>query len=90
MSLKPFWAFMILKRESIQSRTKLIIPETALMRNAPNEGVVIEVGPTAEDHIKELKGRRILFKKQAGDWLKYKGEEYFVCHEEDVLALVEE
>jgi len=82
----PFWAFVLLERESIQKTTSLIIPETAEKRNAPAEGIIIAVGKTADDDIKRLKGQKVLFKKNSGDWIKIDGVERFICHEEDILG----
>lgn len=87
--LVPFFAYVILEREKLKSKGGLIIPESAEKRNAPAKGVVVSVGPTAEDEIKKLVGKTVIFKRHAGDWMTAPGgEEFYVVQEEDILAEV--
>ena len=88
--LKPLFARVILERESLKSKTSLIIPEVAEKRNAPSRGLVIAVGPTADDSVKSLIGKTVLFGKFAGDWIKDGDKEVYVVQDEDILCEVEQ
>ena len=86
--LKPTFARVILERESLKSKTSLIIPEIAEKRNAPTQGKVIAVGPTADDTVKEMIGKTVLFGKFAGDWIKVGDRDLYIVQDEDILGVV--
>ena len=85
MHLEPKFARVVVRRDKVQ-KGRILIPETAEKRNAPNLGVVVAVGPTADQTIKP--GMRVLFGRHAGDWMKVDGidEELYILQDEDVLA----
>lgn len=89
--LKPFFNRVLLKRELAEEKTKsglIINTETTIKKNAPSIGIVLDVGETCDDPIKNLIGKRVLFSRFAGDWITLPGvkEEYFICSDEDILG----
>lgn len=87
MNLIPKFAYLIVEREKL--KTTIILPDKVDKRLATCYGIVRAVGPTAEDDIKALIGKKILFKQHAGNWMEDpNGEEIYVLHEEDVIAEV--
>jgi len=90
MKLKPTWEFLLIKRELIEKTDGgIFIPEEAQKRNLDNVGVVEDVGPNVADWVSELVGQEIVFKRHGGDWLRVGKDEYFLLHEEDIIATVE-
>jgi chaperonin GroES len=87
--LTPVWARVLVEREKLQSKSGIIIPETAEKRNAPAQGTVIATGAECEPWVKDLKGRRVLFGRHAGDWIQDNGRDVYILQEEDILAVVE-
>ena len=84
--LTPLFARVVIERESIKAKTTLIIPETAEKRNAPGYGKVIAVGPTADESVKNLLGKRVLFGRHAGEWFKDGERDVYVVQDEDIIA----
>jgi chaperonin GroES len=88
--ITPLFARVLLKRDSVQTKSKLIIiPEQAEKRLAPTTGIVIAVGPTCDESIKP--GQHVVFGQHAGAWVKLPGsdEEHFVCQDEDIIGVIE-
>lgn len=86
--LRPIFNRVLLQREKAFKDSKIIIPEMAGKSNAPAIGVIIDIGSTCDDPVKELVGKKVMFSRFAGDWLKIPGveEEYFLCSDEDILC----
>ena len=92
--LEPMFARVLLERERPQQVGKIIIPDTAKIRNAPCKGRVIAVGPNADPSIKV--GEWYIFGQHSGAWVNTEGrpaatvddEKYFVCQDEDLIARV--
>lgn len=63
----------------------IVLPDSA--QEKPQEGKVVAVSKDAKFGIEE--GDRIIFSKFAGTDVKYKGNEYLILRETDVLAVVE-
>lgn len=82
----------LLEREEMTAGG-LVIPETA--KEKPQEAEVLAVGPGRIDDkgarvaIELKEGQRIIFSKYSGTEVKYKGEEYLIISEKDILAVVE-
>ena len=87
--LTPVWARVLVERDKLQTKSGIIIPETAEKRNAPAQGTVIAVGRECEDWVRDLKGRRVIFGRHAGDWIQDNGRDVYILQEEDILAVVE-
>lgn len=84
--IEPLFARVLLERETLKSKSSLIIPESAEKRNAPHVGIVLAMGPTA-DHSIEL-GDKVLFGKHAGDWIEYEGKQLYVVADEDIIGII--
>lgn len=95
MSIKPLADRVVLKVLEAEEKTAsgIVLPDTA--KEKPQQGKIIAVGPgrVADDgktipmSVKE--GDTVLFAKYAGTEVKYKGEEYLIMKESDILAIVE-
>ncbi len=95
MAFRPLGDRVLVKRVEEEARTKggIIIPDT--VKEKPQEGEVIAVGPGARDDSgkrvdMELKaGDRILFGKWSGSEVKIEGEDLIIMKESDVLGIVD-
>ena len=92
--LSPLFARVILRREKF-NHSSIIIPDEAQKRNASQCGIVESVGPTCEDEIRALVGKKVLFGLHAGTWIDEDGKsipdgDWFICQEEDLLVVIGE
>ena len=95
MAFRPLGDRVLVKRVEEEARTKggIIIPDT--VKEKPQEGEVIAVGPGARDDSgkrvdMELKaGDRILFGKWSGTEVKIDGQDLIIMKESDVLGVVD-
>ncbi len=95
MAFRPLGDRVLVKRVEEEARTKggIIIPDT--VKEKPQEGEVIAVGPGSRDDAgkrvdMELKsGDRILFGKWSGSEVKIDGEDLIIMKESDVLGIVD-
>ena len=95
MAFRPLGDRVLVKRVEEEARTKggIIIPDT--VKEKPQEGEVIAVGPGSRDDAgkrveMELKaGDRILFGKWSGSEVKIDGEDLIIMKESDVLGVVD-
>lgn len=86
----PLFARVLLKRQKVEKIGSIILPEQAINKYNPEEGIMVATGHTVDDEIKELIGRKVMFAKYSGAWLKILDDEYFMCQEEDLLGVVYE
>jgi len=86
----PLFARVLLKRDKVEKIGSIIIPTTSANKYNPEEGILIAVGHTVEDAVKDLLGKKVMFAKYSGAWIKIQDEEYFMCQEEDLLGVVYE
>ena len=93
MDLKPLNNNVLVKPilESNKTSSGIIIPATA-DQEIPNKGIIASVGAgkyvdgkTTPIGVKV--GQIILFKKYSNETIKYKGEEYIIVHEDDILCI---
>ena|SRR5947209_18107638 len=95
MKFRPLHDRVVVRRIEADAKTKggIIIPDT--VKEKPQEGEVVAVGPGARDeHGKltpsELKpGERVLFGKWSGTEVKIDGEELLIMKETDVMGVIE-
>jgi co-chaperonin GroES (HSP10) len=93
LPFEPTFNRVLLKRddlfEEVKRKSGLIIPESASKNAAPSTGIVLSCGQTCDDPIKELVGKRVMFSRFAGDWLKFPNieEEYYICADQDILGV---
>lgn len=88
--LKPLFARVLVERDKLKSKGGILIPETAEKRNAPAIGTIISVGENCDAQIKDLKGRRVIFGRHAGDWIQDGDKDIYILQDEDILAVVSE
>ena len=92
--LKPLYARVVLRRDTLKSKTGLMVPQQYAKRNAPSRGVVIAKGPTASDEVEV--GKTYLFGMHAGVWVNEQGiaapdestAQLYLCSDEDLLCEV--
>jgi chaperonin GroES len=95
MKFRPLGDRVVLRRLKEDQKTAggIIIPDT--VKEKPQEGEVISVGPGAFDEsgkrvVPELKpGDLVLFGKWSGSEVKIDGEELLIMKESDVLGVIE-
>ena len=95
MKIRPLHDRVLVRRVSVEEKTKggIIIPETG--KEKPAEAKVIAVGKgrrSDDGKIMQMdvkKGDRVLFAKYSGNEIKIDGEEHLILREEEVLAIIE-
>jgi co-chaperonin GroES (HSP10) len=90
---KPIMGRVLIKRDQVKTVSGIILPDEKKL----NVGTVVAIGE-AVDHHDIVVGARVHWGKGAGaninpEYLKdgklEKGEEYFICMEEDILGVFE-
>jgi chaperonin GroES len=95
MAFRPLQDRVVVKRLEGEEKTKggIIIPDT--VKEKPQEGKIIAVGPGGRDETGKLTpldvkaGDRILFGKWSGTEVKIDGEELIIMKESDILGIVD-
>ena len=95
MPFRPLHDRVVVKRLEGEEKTKggIIIPDT--VKEKPQEGKIIAVGPGGRDENGKLTpldvkaGDRILFGKWSGTEVKIDGEELLIMKESDILGIVD-
>ena len=95
MKFRPLHDRVVVRRIEGEDKTKggIIIPDT--VKEKPQEGEVIAVGPGGRDEAGKLipidvkKGDRVLFGKWSGTEVKLDGVEYLIMKESDVMGVIE-
>ena len=95
MKFRPLHDRIVIRRIEGEEKTKggVIIPDT--VKEKPQEGEVIAVGPGAHDESGKLvplelkAGDRVLFGKWSGTEVKIDGEELLIMKESDIMGIVE-
>src|SRR5580658_7084174 len=95
MKFRPLHDRVVIRRIEGDDKTKggIIIPDT--VKEKPQEGEVIAVGPGARDESGKLipldlkVGDRVLFGKWSGTEVKIDGEELLIMKESDVMGVIE-
>ena len=95
MAFRPLGDRVLIRRVEEEAKTKggIIIPDT--VKEKPQEGEVVAVGPGLwDDDGKRIPmglaaGDRILFGKWSGSEVKIDGEELLIMKESDVLGILD-
>jgi chaperonin GroES len=95
MGVRPLNDKVLIKRVDAPEKTKggIIIPDTATEKPQEGEvvavgkGKVLENGTTRPLDVK--KGDRVLFGKYGGTDINFKGDDYVILDEGDILAIIE-
>ena len=95
MGVKPIREKVLIKRLDGEETTKggIIIPDSA--KEKPQEGEVVAVGSgwvlgaglTKKLDVK--KGDKVLFGKYSGTEINFKGDDYVILSENEILAVIE-
>lgn len=86
----PLFARVLLKRDKVEKIGSIIIPDSATNKYNPEEGIIVAVGHTVDEILNDMIGKKVMFAKYSGAWLKIKDAEYFMCQDEDILGVVYE
>ena len=94
MTFRPLHDRVVLRRIEGEEKTKggIIIPDT--VKEKPQEGEVIAVGPGARDESGRINppdvrpGDRVLFGKWSGTEVKIDGQDLLIMKESDILGVV--
>jgi chaperonin GroES len=95
MAFRPLHDRVVVKRLEGEEKTKggIIIPDT--VKEKPQEGKIIAVGPGGRDENGKLTpldvkaGDRILFGKWSGTEVKIDGDDLLIMKESDILGVVD-
>jgi chaperonin GroES len=94
MKFRPLHDRVVIKRLEGEEKTKggIIIPDT--VKEKPQEGKVVAVGPGSRDEAGKLTpvdvkaGDRVLFGKWSGTEIKIDGEDLLIMKESDLLGVL--
>ncbi|HMT00580.1 MAG TPA: co-chaperone GroES [Saprospiraceae bacterium] len=87
--MKPINDRVVIKPAPADEKTSggIIIPDNA--KEKPQRGTVIAVGPGKENHKMTVKkGDTVLYGKYAGQEISYKGDDYLIMREDDILVII--
>jgi chaperonin GroES len=95
MKFRPLHDRVVIRRIEGEDKTKggILIPDT--VKEKPQEGEVIAVGPGARDESGKLialevkAGDRVLFGKWSGSEVKIDSEDLLIMKESDILGVIE-
>ena len=95
MKFRPLHDRVVVKRVEEEQKTKggIIIPDT--VKEKPQEGEIVAVGPGARDENGKVTpldvkaGDRVLFGKWSGTEVKVDGEELLIMKESDIMGVIE-
>lgn len=87
--MKPINDRVVVKPAPADEKTSggIIIPDTA--KEKPQRGEVVAVGPGKADHKMTVKkGDIVLYGKYAGQEISYKGDDFLIMREDDILVIL--
>ena len=90
IGIRPLGARVLIKKLDAVEKTEggLILSGSA--KEQPQQAEVLAVGPGTEEEKMELKvGDIIVFSRYGGNEIKYKGVEYTIINQKDILAVIE-
>ena len=90
MKLVPLGDRVVLKQLEAEETTKSGIVLPGQNKEKPQQAEVLAVGPGTEEEPMQLKvGDIVIFSRYGGNDLKYKGVEYTIINQKDILATIE-
>lgn len=94
MKLVPLGDRVVLKQLEAEETTKSGIVLPGQSKEKPQQAEVVAVGPGGMVDGKEVKmevsvGDQVIYSKYAGTEVKLEEEEYIVCRQNDILAIVQ-
>jgi chaperonin GroES len=95
MTFRPLHDRVVIRRVESEDKTRggIIIPDT--VKEKPQEGEVVAVGPGTRDESGKLvpldlkAGDRVLFGKWSGTEVKIDGQELLIMKETDIMGVIE-
>jgi chaperonin GroES len=95
MNFRPLHDRVVVRRIEADTKTKggIIIPDT--VKEKPQEGEIVAVGPGARDENGKINpldvkaGDRVLFGKWSGTEVKVDGQDLLIMKESDIMGIVE-
>lgn len=90
VGIRPLGDRVVIKKVEAQEKTQGGLILTSAAKEQPQVAEVVAVGPGTKDVEMELKvGDRVIFSKYGGAEVKYRGEEYTIMHQGEILAVIE-
>jgi len=94
MKVRPLQDRILVRRVAEEEKTKggIIIPDT--VKEKPQEGEILSVGPGGRDEAGKLipidlkAGDRVLFGKWSGTEVKIDGEDLLIMKESDIMGVI--
>ena len=94
LKFRPLHDRVVVRRIDAEAKTKggIIIPDT--VKEKPQEGEIIAVGPGGRDEAGKLipidlkSGDRVLFGKWSGTEVKIDGEDLLIMKESDIMGVI--
>lgn len=89
--ITPLGTRVVLKKMEKEDKTEGGIILSAGAKEKPQYAEVVAVGKGSKDEPMELKvGDIVVFQKYGGHDLVYKGQDYMIMKQEDILAIISE
>ena len=90
IGIKPLGARVVIKKMDAEEKTEAGLLLSGSAKEKPQQAEVLAVGPGTSEEPMELKvGDIVIVSRYGGNDLKYKGEEYTVISQNDILATLE-
>ncbi len=90
MKLTPLNDRVVLKQLVAEETTKSGIVIPGQNKEKPQQAEVVAVGPGTEDVKMQVKvGDKVIYSKYSGTEVKLDSEEYIICKQDDILAVIE-
>jgi len=88
--MRPINDRVVVKPAPAEEKTAggIIIPDTA--KEKPQRGEIVAVGPGKDgNEVTVAPGDIVLYGKYAGQELNYKGQDYLIMREDDILVVLD-
>ena len=90
MKLTPLNDRVVLKQLVAEETTKSGIVLPGQNKEKPQQAEVVALGPGTEDIKMQVKvGDNVIYSKYSGTEVKLDDEEYIICKQEDILAILQ-
>ncbi|MBO4617141.1 chaperonin GroES [Lachnospiraceae bacterium YSD2013] len=90
MKLTPLNDRVVLKQLVAEETTKSGIVLPGQNKEKPQQAEVVAVGPGTEEVKMQVKvGDKVIYSKYSGTEVKLDEEEYIICKQDDILAVIE-
>ena len=90
MKLVPLSDRVVLKQLVAEETTKSGIVIPGQNKEKPQQAEVVAVGPGTEEVKMQVKvGDKVIYSKYSGTEVKLDEEEYIICKQDDILAVIE-